>query len=86
MQQTREQQISLCSPGGTGSLSAGISLHLLLSFNSDGEQSVNPESLDIGLGEVLVELPQVEDGQHDAEQIDQNPDSIEDIVPVGALR
>ena len=66
-------------------MSAGISPHLFLSFNSDGEQSVNPESLDIGLCEVLVEFPQVEDSQHDAKQIDENPDSIEDIVPVGAL-
>ena len=46
---------------------------------------MNPESLDIGLCEVLVEFPQVEDSQHDAKQIDENPDSIEDIVPVGAL-
>ena len=66
-------------------MSAGISPHLFLSFNSDREQSVNPESLDIGLGEVLVELPQVEDGQHDAEEIYQDPDGIENIVSVGTL-
>ena len=59
--------------------------HLFLSFNSDGKQSVNPESLNIRLGEVLVEFPQMEDGQHDTEQIDQYPDSIKDIVPVWPL-
>ena len=47
---------------------------------------MNPQSLDIRLGEVLVEFPQVEDGQHAAEQIDQYPDGIEDIVSVGPLR
>ena len=46
---------------------------------------MNSQSLDVGLGEVLVELPQVEDGQHDAEEIDQDPDSIEDIVSVWTL-
>ena len=60
-------------------------LYLLLTLNRDRKQSVNPQSLDIGLGEVLVELPQVEDGQHDTEQVDQDPDGIEDIVSVGAL-
>ena len=66
-------------------MSAGISPHLFLSFNSDRKQSVNPQSLNIRLGEVLVEFPQVEDGQHDAEQIDQDPDGIEDIMSVGSL-
>ena len=46
---------------------------------------MNPQSLNVGLGEVLVEFPQVEDGQHAAEQIDQDPDGIEDIVSVGPL-
>ena len=46
---------------------------------------MNPQSLDIRLGEVLVKFPQVKDGQHDTEQIDQDPDGIEDIVSVGAL-
>ena len=53
-----------------------MSVHLFLSFNSDRKQSVNPQSLNIRLGEVLVEFPQMEDGQHDTEQIDQYPDSI----------
>ena len=46
---------------------------------------MNPQSLDIRLGEVLVKFPQVKDGQHDTEQIDQDPDGIEDIVSVGPL-
>lgn len=60
-------------------------LLLILSFNRDRKQSVNPQSLDIRLGEVLVEFPQVKDGQHDTEQIDKDPDGIEDIVSVGPL-
>ena len=58
---------------------------LLLGFDGKREQSVDSQGLNVGLGEVLVELPQVEDGQHDAEEIDQDPDGIEDIVSVGAL-
>ena len=46
---------------------------------------MNPQSLNIRLSEVLVEFPQVEDGQHDTEQIDQDPDGIENIVSVGTL-
>ena len=67
-------------------MSGQISCYLFLSFNSDRKQSVNPQSLNIRLGEVFVEFSQVEDGQHDTEQIDQYPDGVEDIVPVGPLR
>ena len=85
-----EQQVSLCSYGTLSvgiyhSLSSVSSGYLFLGFNSDRKQSVNPQSLNIRLGEVLVEFPQVEDGQHDTEQIDQDPDGIEDIMSVGSL-
>ena len=34
---------------------------------------------------VLVEFPQVVDGQQDAQAVDEDPDDIEDIVSVGPL-
>ena len=46
---------------------------------------MHSESFNVGFGEVLVQLPQVEDGQHDAEEIYQDPDGIENIVSVGTL-
>ena len=66
---------------------AGVTgvLYLFLSFNRNRKKSVDSQSLNIRLGEVFVEFSQVEDGQHDAEQIDQDPDSIEDIMSVGPL-
>ena len=60
-------------------------LYLFLSFNRNRKKSVDSQSLNIRLGEVFVEFSQVEDGQHDTEQIDEYPDSIEDIVPVWPL-
>ena len=60
-------------------------LYLFLSFNRNRKKSVDSQSLNIRLGEVFVEFSQVEDGQHDTEQIDQDPDSIEDIMSVGPL-
>ncbi len=36
-------------------------------------------------GQVPVELVQVEHGEHDAEQVDQDPDGVQDVVAVRPL-
>ena len=38
-----------------------------------------------GDGEVAVELVQVEHGEHDAQQVDQDPDGVEHVVAVRTL-
>ena len=47
---------------------------------------MNSECLNICLGKVSVEFSQVEDGQHNTEKIDEDPDSIQHIVAIRALQ
>ena len=46
---------------------------------------MNSQCFDVGLCEVSVEFPEVVDCEHDAHDIDEDPDGIEDIVSVGTL-
>ena len=46
---------------------------------------MNPQSFKIRLSEVPVQLPKVVDCQHNAEEVDQDPDGIQYIVSVGSL-
>ena len=55
-------------------------------LDSSRKQTMNPQSFNIWLGEVSVKLPQVVYGQHDAEQVDQDPNGIQNIVSIWALR
>ena len=46
---------------------------------------MNSESLNISFGEVFVKFSQMENSQHDAEKVDQDPDSIENVMSVRTL-
>ena len=59
--------------------------HLFLVVDSKREESVNSESLNISFGEVFVKFSQMKNSQHDAEKIDQDPDSIENVMSVRTL-
>ena len=46
---------------------------------------MDSESFNVCLREVFVKFSQVEDSEHDAKKIDQDPDCIQYIMSIGAL-
>ena len=59
--------------------------HLFLIVDGKREESVDSESFNVCLSEVFVKFSKMENGEHDAEKIDQDPDCIENIMSIGAL-
>ena len=51
-----------------------------------GEKGHHSRSLEVRGGEVLVELTQVIHGEGQAEEVDQDPEEVQDIVPVWTLK
>ena len=51
-----------------------------------GEEGHHPRGLQVRGGEVLIELAQVIHGEGQAEEVDQDPEEIKDIVPVRTLK
>ena len=60
-------------------------LTYLIDTDECGDKTGNPDSFKVWLAEVLVELVQVVHGQEDAQQVDKDPQNIQDIVTERAL-
>ena len=50
------------------------------------EEGHHPRRLLVRGGEVLIELAQVIHGEGQAEEVDQDPEEVKDIVPVRTLK
>lgn len=50
-----------------------------------GDKSCDPDSFNIRFSEVPVQLVQVEQGEHDTDHVDQNPQHVEHVVSEGAV-
>ena len=61
-------------------------MNLALEVGDGGEEGHHPGSLQVRGGEVMVELAQVIHGEAQAEEVDQDPEEIKDIVPVRTLK
>ena len=62
-----------------------LDTHLSLDTEKRGEETSNPDSSKVLGGEVTVESLELVQCQHNTEQIDQDPQSIENIVPIRTL-
>ena len=55
---------------------AGVSVRA----DDGGDEGGDPHGVGAGVGVVLVELDQVVDGQHDADDVDGDPEEVDDVV------
>ena len=58
---------------------------MVLQARKRGEERHDPDSLQVRGGEVLVELAQVVHGQRQAQEVDQDPEKVKNIMPVRTL-
>ena len=59
---------------------------MALEVGKGGEERHHPDCFQVRGGEVLVELMQVVHGEGQAEEVDQDPEEVQDIVPVWTLK
>ena len=50
-----------------------------------GDEGGDPHGVGAGVRVVAVELDQVVDGQHDADQVHEDPQEVDDVVPEWSL-
>ena len=62
-----------------------IATNLCLNAEQRGEETRDPDGGEVLGGEVPVEAPELVEGEHDAQEVDQDPERVEDVVPVRAL-
>ena len=63
-----------------------IATNLCLNAEQRGEETRDPDGGEVLGGEVPVEAPELVEGEHDAQEVDQDPERVEDVVPVRALK
>ena len=62
-----------------------MATNLCLNAEQRGEETRDPDGGEVLGGEVPVEAPELVEGEHDAQEVDQDPERVEDVVPVRAL-
>ena len=60
-------------------------LSYLINTDECGDKAGNPDSFKVWLAEVLIELVEVVHGEEDTQQVDEDPQNIQDIVTERAL-
>ena len=58
----------------------------LIDTDECGNKAGNPDSFKVWLAKVLVELVQVVHGEEDAQEVDEDPQNIQDIVTERTLQ
>ena len=62
-----------------------MATNLCLNAEQGGEETRDPDGGEVLGGEVPVEAPELVEGEHDAQEVDQDPERVEDVVPVRTL-